>query len=1347
VPETASGLIIDGRYELEHLIGKGGGGKVFRARQRSTGQAVAIKILEFGQAFGEHARRRRKDRFRREMRVCARLDHPDIVRLIDFGEHDDSLYSVFEFVRGQTLRHLLRTEGALTLTRARVLLGQLLEALVHAHGHGVIHRDLKPSNLMICDDGERARIKVLDFGVSAIPNGFSNTMLTRLTLSNEMVGTPAYAAPEQLRGDAPTAKTDLYSWGLVLLECLTGTSAMTGASLGEIFQKQLSPTPVPIPARLREHPLGTVLRWVLEKDVSRRAGSARDVLTRLDAITADELATLGDDAGYFVQRAPLEERSAAGELLTRTAPAAAVEGERRQITALCCRLQLRCEGAPVEPALLDVYRSDLFALALSTVEEFGGVLVGGFGELALYYFGIPRAKDGDGRRAARAALELSARVRSRSAALDAQSQVRVWLEAGLHTGLLTAGERSSSRALSHGSVAAVAVALAQRQGNDGPAITVSEGFRRVNARHAEFEAGDKALELPWRADPIVTHRLTGESLSDVFERGVGPMIGRERELDALVEAWCRAGERGRVALVVGEAGMGKSRLLHELQRRTRDEGHGVLNLRFLPEMRHVALGPLLELLAAELGVEQRPSCAELAAVLGEFEVELDSAVPLLCGWMSVPLEPPYDPLPYSPQKQRGMLYTLLVELVRALLERRRGYLQVEDLHWADPSTLDWLGRWFAANEERGFTLMSARPEFKPRWEDVELLTLTLEPLAAEQVAAMIAGLPACEGIAAALVEKIVARADGVPLFVEELARAFVERLGSVETGAELPEVPLTLRSLMMSRLDALGSAKETAQFAAAIGRDFDLELLLASVASKDEATLLADLDQLASVGLVLGRRRIGHQTHLFRHALLRDAAYESMTVAGRAAVHDAIAEALLHEFPERVEARPDLAARHLEGAGRDFEAQRYWLDAGRNGMEELAYDEARVYLQRGLDALARCPPSGERDIAELDLLNMLSASFIARFGYGTSELVDIFKRVEELLDGVTKPHERALPSYWGQYLFNAVRPNFTKAYPIAKDLLDKATRLEAPSFVLQAHSALARAEFWMGDFVAACRSGDACEATHDRERDKQLIAISGEDPYLAGISFAAVAQLVRGNVEQAIIDHERVLSLAREYNYPSVIASMWTQMAWIHIYRGMYASHSEDLARACEYARESSEYAANMGFPFWDIQGQLMLSAAQIFRGNAEGLEGLESAMNMYLMIGADIGFSWFHGCIAHILLQLGRLDEAAESLAKANAHVERSAERFFVPELERLGARLLDARGRPRAAAAKLAAAMQLARESEARLWEVHAAADLLDHDPDLRDPYQDALAETAAWWRAQPIGRDLASVQRVLG
>ena len=1368
--------VIDGKYVVEEPIGCGGHGKVFRALQLSTQRTVALKILDLEQGLAQSAVQRRKNRFRREMKICGQLSHPNVVKLIDYGEHRNSLYLVLELVPGRTLAQHLSVERSLTVAHTVAVMRQLLDVLNDAHIQGIVHRDLKPSNLMIGEGPEHPRLKVLDFGVSAVPKGLSDPALTRLTLSNEMVGTPSYAPPEQMRGDAPAPKNDLYAWGLIMLECLTGSNPMAGTSLAEIYQKQSSPTPVPIPERLRGHPLGTVLRWVLEKNPARRANSSADVLTRLNRIDVSDLTGAG---GYYVDQLSRPVTIELDAPLTETAAAVRVEGERRQITALCCRLTLRSTEL-TETAVLDVCRSDLFGLCRATVEEFGGALVGGFGDLALYSFGMPRAKDTDARMAVRAVLELSARIRSQNVTLTAQRGIGVALKAGIHTGILTLGEHRTGDGLAHSSVATVAIALAQSANglgeDDAASITVSDEFRYLAARHGEFSENSavherSGIELPWSAEPVATYQLTGESLSDVFAEGVAPMVGRDRELEALVDAWRDSRERGRVALIVGEAGIGKSRLAHEFRRVTRDDGHGYLMLRFLPEMQHVALGPVLELVIAELGfkAEQRPSCAGLAMALDGFaRVELNSAIPLLCVWMSIPLEAPFAALPFSPQKQRDMLYDALIAIFVELLARRHGYLLVEDLHWADPGTRDWLGRLLRTfKDEGGFALMTARPDFMsacrelaPSWDEVDVLVLELQGLNAEQVSAMVTGLPAKYDIHAHAVEQIVERADGVPLFVEELTRVMGQRNDNMHIGATMSEVPATLRDLMMGRLDALGHTRETAQVAAAIGREFDIDLLTASIDLKNEAVILLDLEELVSAGIVLVQRRIGQQVYLFRHALLRDAAHESLTADGRKSVHDAIATSLLTVFPDRVMSRPALVALHLELAERRLESQAYWLRAGREAIRNLAYSDAVVHLRRGLSVLRHCPAGAERDDAELDLLNAISGAYINWRGTGAAELVPIMARMTKLLEQTSKPRERELPALWVQCGRNMKRPNLDKARRFASQMLRKASALDNTVFVATAHACLSRIEFWMGNHVAAKPHHETCARLHTVELDKQAASITGEPPYIASLCFRTVGRLIEGYADDALAEQRAGLELSRSYEIPQVCMAHKANLAWLHLLRGFTDPESADLEHAHQYGKESSDHAVELGFGQWRIYATMMASAARVMQGSGDEVPTLWRLVQDWEEAGAANHLCWLYGCIAHGLLLQSNLHQVDEVLRAARVHVQRSSEHVFDSQLLRLEAQLLKAHGAPDSQVQdKLLEALAVARRQNAHLFAVYVANALLDladtpgaiellrgsSGVERRD-VERGLEEVASWWRTTSQGRDIGAVKRLL-
>src|SRR5215831_16996943 len=297
--ERLIGGILGSQYRIESHLGAGGFGDVFRAVQEKTGQLVAVKVLRPRYGKGAPSIDRQIARFRREMRVCAELHHPHIVRLIDSGQTEAALlFSVFDYVLEEKLAEMLHDKGALPVRTAIELMSQVLDALVCAHGKGVIHRDLKPNNIMVSTTGSRPQITVLDFGISAFLEGMLMDEFDSLTITREILGTPSYAAPEQLRGETPSVKSDLYAWALVFAECILGHRVFEGPSAAEVAYRQLSADPVRLPERLQKHWLGVLLRWALEKDVSRRAGAANEIMERL--LEKRPLGDLVDANGFFV---------------------------------------------------------------------------------------------------------------------------------------------------------------------------------------------------------------------------------------------------------------------------------------------------------------------------------------------------------------------------------------------------------------------------------------------------------------------------------------------------------------------------------------------------------------------------------------------------------------------------------------------------------------------------------------------------------------------------------------------------------------------------------------------------------------------------------------------------------------------------------------------------------------------------------------------------------------------------------------------------------------------------------------------------------------------------------------
>src|SRR5262245_43860942 len=791
----AVGSLLQGGYDILAEVGGGSFGWVYRARQLSTGQQVAVKILRTAHAAGTAGSSDARERFRREMRLCAELSHPNIVRLIDSGETAEGLlFAVFEFVPGTTLRELLAQEDKLTLREAIHLMSQVLDALSCAHARGVVHRDLKPENIMITETGARRNAMVLDFGLGGLLQEAAALALPRLTPTCELLGPPCYAAPEQLRGEPTSARSDLYSWGLVFLECLTGALATEGASGHDVIMRQLGPEPVPIPAWLRGQWLGRVLQVVTAKSVDKRDVTIPGLLDALSTIASGE---------------PLRSDT--------TGQAARTAAERRQLTVMSCRIAL---GATDERELDLDEQDDLLHAFEATVRDIvhdaGGQLTSVLGERILVVFGHPQAREDDARRAVRAALRIATEAQRTSERLESERSVRARAHIGVHTGLVIVrdlprvGERGLSDLL--GPTPQIAARLEERAGPSE--VLVSSDTHRLlrGVLHAE-PAGSLRLSAHSADMPIflvtaAQQRPTIESFRGLPEQ---PLVARRLERAHLLEAWARAraGSPG-VTLLTGEPGIGKSRLLRELRREV--PAPDWLECRCVIENQSSPLRPFAELLAA------LPEPIE--TLLERLGFDLPATVPLFARLLEHPADARFPSLAVTPERQKELMLTALVSLAIRVAQERPVVLAVEDLHWGDPTTTELVGLLVeeirAARMTAGegpvrlLLALSARPEFDPPWSTHDLDIIQPARLGREDVEAMVAAAVASgQVVDPRVVDLVAGRSDGVPLFVEEVTHVLVEA-GQLTAPAEpLPrdtpefEVPASLRDLLAARLDSL----------------------------------------------------------------------------------------------------------------------------------------------------------------------------------------------------------------------------------------------------------------------------------------------------------------------------------------------------------------------------------------------------------------------------------------------------------------------------------------------------------------------------------------------------------------
>ena len=518
----AAGAIFEKAYEIVSPLGSGTFGSVYRARQRSTGQDVAIKVLRVHPAEANGDAERMAERFRREMRLCADLYHPNIVRLIDSGTSEAGfLYSVFEYVPGVTLRDLLEAEHTLCLREAVHLMAQVLDALSCAHGRGIVHRDLKPENIMIANTGARRNALVLDFGLGAFTEGRDRT---RITATCEMLGTPSYAAPEQLRGEAPAPASDLYSWALVFLESVTGEPAVRGASVHEVILHQLGPEPVVIPSWLRRHRLGRPLEIATRKTVEQREVTAKSLLHALATLEAPEL--------HDVEP---------------TRPLQAPGRERRQLTFVAGRLTLvPLDGRVPDLEAVDELLHAGHTLCAEIAAGAGGQVASLLADRVLLVFGHPRAREDDTKRATRAALRIAAEVERQNVRLAGERQLRIEARFAVHTGLVIVPESSNG---TPGDVVGLTPEIAGRlveRAAPGEVLASGEVQRMLGADEA------RALRPPATSPPVGAARQPARRLRPL--RHPRPAHGRDdRRRPRMRRAAHRARRRARSPLGASQA--------------------------------------------------------------------------------------------------------------------------------------------------------------------------------------------------------------------------------------------------------------------------------------------------------------------------------------------------------------------------------------------------------------------------------------------------------------------------------------------------------------------------------------------------------------------------------------------------------------------------------------------------------------------------------------------------------------------------------------------------------------------------------------------------------------------------
>jgi class 3 adenylate cyclase/predicted ATPase len=1082
-----------------------------------------------------------------------------------------------------------------------------------------------------------------------------------------------------------------------------------------------------------------------------RCGAA--LIARCPACGGDNLpgAAFCGVCGGRLEAAPIQDGRSRGS----TDPASVrSEAGRRQLTVLfvdlvgSTALSERLDPEDMR-AVINAYQRSCAAV----VERYDGHVAKYMGDGVLAYFGYPQAHEEDPERAVRAALDLVQRVRDLTARSELVLQVRV----GIATGLVVVGDLIGEGAAKEQAVVGNTPNLAarlQELANPGD-VMISAGTRRLLGNL--FECEDlEARELKGFAEPVRMSRVRGLRAVDRFEAlhaSLTPLIGREQEIALLIERWRRAVEgEGHVVVLSGEPGVGKSRIVLALQEQLAGESHGVVHYQCLSYCRNSRLQPVIDELERTAGIgRDDPQDVKLAKLEEHLEaVSTGSAKQLLAGLLAIPTEDRGPTIALEPERRKAKTLDVLVQRLKAMAARRPLLVVFEDVHWIDPTSKELLERVVdGARDAPVLVVITLRPEGLPiSFGPASVTTLTLSRLSQRQSATLIAGITGGKRLPAELVERIVAHADGVPLFVEELTKTVLEAGLVADRGdhyalaGPLTElaIPDTLHDSLTARLDRLGPVKEVAQIAAVIGREFSYELL-AAVADLPDRELQGALRQLSAAELVFGRGEPPDAVYSFKHVLVQETAYNAVLRERRAELHGRIAHTLAADFPEILANRPELIAHHCTEAGLGEEAVEFWREAGELAISRSAAHEAVAHLQSALGILARFAESRHRDKTELGLQTSLGGALIAAKGFAAPETGQAFARAWELCQRVGD-EGRLSPVLFGRWIHHISRAELDDSLAVAGDLLRLAETQADPVPRIIAHRALANSQFFIGDLIATRTHAEQALASYQPAGRPELAVRYAADPYVPSAYFLAHALLCLGYPDSARQHAVNALARARELGHVLTMAHALHHDCLFHL-----------LARDALAARQQADALISVAdehrLPFWQALGRIFRGRALVDAGQAgRGRDELQAGLAAYRATEGTLYLPYALTLWADVCRTLGELEQGLEAVAEARRLIAASGIRGFEAHAQRVEGELHRASGDSDAAAECLQRAMVTARRQQARLSELRAAVSLANlwRERGKRKEAYDLVAPLYAWFTEGLQSADLRAAATLL-
>ena len=1028
------------------------------------------------------------------------------------------------------------------------------------------------------------------------------------------------------------------------------------------------------------------------------------------------------------------------------APVAELAGERRHVTVMFCDLV----GSTSISAGLDAEEwrdlvSAYLDAASAAVTEMGGHVAKKLGDGLMALFGYPVAQENDAERAARAALSIQRSLADINRKNASSGKPELNARIGIETGPVVvdaAGEIYGDAP----NTAARVQALAE----PGAVMVTARVQRQVAGLFVAEERGTH--ELKGVPEPVMLFRLVRASGGGrrAGQRHLTPLIGREEEIDQLMRRWKRARNGdGQLVLIVGEPGLGKSRLIEEFHAELSETPHTWAEFSCSQLLQNTPLHPIADwgrqrFGSADTAAEKR--LADLENTLALVKLDPLENATLLAPLLDIPL-PADRALALPPEELRRRQLAALTNWWMTGARSQPAVIVVEDLHWADPTTLDLL-RGLAERGARAplFVLITARPEFRSPWGvRSHHSMISLAPLNRDQVQHMVGQLAARHALPKEFVDGVTERTGGVPLFVEEVTRLLLERGDQ----SDIQAIPPTLQQSLMARLDRLGPAREVAQIGSVIGRDFSYALLCA-VAGMDDTPLQAALDRLADADILLVQGLPPDADYRFKHALIQDAAYENLLKSRRLILHRRVGETLRDKFAGTAVAEPELLAHHFTQAGMTEAAIEWWGKAGQKSLEGSALVEAAQQFARALQQITTLPGTTALRREQIKLQVAVITPLIHIKGYSAPETKAAIEQARLLLEqadalGETPGDPLALfEVLYGAFVANVMAFNADVSRDIAAHVLELAEKQSASFPRVLGHNHLGGSLMLRGEIAEARAHLDQATALYDRAEQRSLATRFGEDQGVATLSMRPWVLWLLGYPEAALRDTDDALKNARETGQAASL------MFALH-FTAVPLILCGDYSRATALAQELCALADEKDLPFWKVNGSLYQGSLCALTGNASNAVGLiASGITAVRPTGVTAWMPRWLSYLAIAHADLDQIDDAWRCIGEAISTIEATKERWFEAETNRIAGEIALKSPQPDAAKAEgyFERALEVARQQQAKSWELRAAMSLarLWRDQGKVQQARELLAPVYGWFTEGFDTRDLKEAKALL-